>query len=85
MEADAPKDAKQVITGLLAERDPGKTICPSEAARVLGGDDGFRPFMEPVRAAARELIRDGQIDATQHGEVVDLDSAKGPIRLRSRH
>lgn len=29
------------IMELLAARDPGKTICPSDAARALAGDDGF--------------------------------------------
>ena len=41
------------ILGLLAQRDAGKTICPSDAARALADD--FRPLMEPVRRVAREL------------------------------
>ena len=74
--------ARQTIEDLLGQRDPGKTICPSEAARALGGDDGFRPLMPLVRDAARELVADGRVEVTQKGEVVDLDSARGPIRLR---
>jgi len=73
---------EEAILSLLAERDPGKTICPSEAARALGGDDGFRDQMEPVRDAARDLVACGQLEVTQKGEVVDLDAARGPIRLR---
>jgi hypothetical protein len=34
--------ARRAILDLLEQRGEGKTICPSEAARVLGGDDGFR-------------------------------------------
>jgi hypothetical protein len=75
--------ARQAILDLLEQRDPGKTICPSDAARALGGDDGFRPLMDLVRDAAGELVEAGRIEVTQHGEPVDLDRAKGPIRLRA--
>lgn len=76
--------ARAAIRELLGQRAEGRTICPSEAARALGGDDGFRPLMPLVRDAARTLVADGEIDVTQKGEVVDLDSARGPIRLRRR-
>lgn len=77
-------DARRAIRELLDQRAEGRTICPSEAARVLGGDDGFRPYMDLVRDAAREMVADGEVDVTQRGEVVDLDEARGPIRLRAR-
>ena len=76
-------EAEQAILDLLAQRAEGKTICPSEAARALGGDDGFRPLMPVVRDAARTLVAAGRIEVTQGGEPVDLDAARGPIRLRS--
>lgn len=75
--------ARQAILDLLAQRDPGKTICPSEAARALGGDEGFRPLMGLVREAAGELVEAGRIEVTQRGEPVDLARARGPIRLRA--
>jgi len=75
--------AERAILDLLARRDPGKTICPSDAARALGGDDGFRPLMGLVRDAARALVAEQRIEVTQRGEVVDLDSARGAIRLRA--
>jgi len=78
-----PADARQAILDLLADRDPGRTICPSEAARVLGGDDGFRPLMPVVRDAARTLADAGRIEVTQRGRRVDIDTARGPIRLRA--
>lgn len=78
------EDAERAIVDLLARRDPGKTICPSDAARALGGDDGFRPLMPLVRDAARALVARGELDVTQSGEVVDLDTARGAIRLRLR-
>jgi hypothetical protein len=76
-------DARRAILALLEQRDPGKTICPSDAARALGGDDGFRPLMDVVRAAAGELVEGGRIEVTQGGEPVDLGRARGPIRLRA--
>jgi hypothetical protein len=74
-------EARRAIENLLARRDPGKTICPSDAARALGGDDGFRPLMDTVRDAARELVVARRIEVTQKGEKVDLDTVKGPVRL----
>ena len=73
---------EEAIRALLERRGPGKTICPSEAARAVGGDDGFREHMDPVRDAARAMVARGEIEVTQRGEVVDLDAARGPIRLR---
>lgn len=75
-------DAEQAILDLLEQRDEGKTICPSEAARVLGGDVGFREHMDDVREAAARLRDRGAIEVTQGGRAVDPASARGPIRLR---
>ena len=77
-------DAERAILDLLARRDPGKTICPSDAARALGGDDDVRALMPLVRAAAAALVATGAIDVTQRGRVVDLATARGAIRLRLR-
>jgi hypothetical protein len=79
------------ILSLLAERtstgDKAKTICPSEAAKVVGGIETRRDWeglMEPARAAARRLVAQSKIVITQHGAIVDPSTAKGPIRLRLR-
>jgi hypothetical protein len=72
------------IRHLLAVRDAkraGATICPSDAARLVGGDD-WREWMDAAREAARRLVARGEIVVTQRGQVVDLASARGPIRLR---
>jgi hypothetical protein len=83
-----PNPAKQaqlraVILELLARRGPGKTICPSDAARAVAAQD-FRPLMDTARAAAAELVAEGEIEVTQRGKVVDITQAHGPIRLRRR-
>lgn len=68
------------IRTLLRHRDADKTICPSDAARVVGGDD-WRALMPLAREVAAELTADGVIEVRQRGEPVDLSTAKGPIRL----
>jgi Protein of unknown function (DUF3253) len=73
---------EETIEGLLRERDAGKTICPSDAARALAGEGDFRPLMDPVRDRAAAMADDGRLEVTQGGEVVDIASARGPIRLR---
>lgn len=80
---EMPEELDRTIVELLEQRREGATICPSEAARAVGGED-WRPLMEPARDAARRLVEQGRIDVTQRGEVVDLDEARGPIRLRLR-
>jgi hypothetical protein len=74
---------RAAILELLERRGPGKTICPSDAARAVAAAD-FRPLMDTARDAAAELVADGEIEVTQHGEVVDITRARGPIRLRRR-
>ena len=80
--APSDNDIEQTILDLLEQRDPGKTICPSDAARTLGTADGWRELMEPTRQAAARLVETGVVEITQGGEVVDLATARGPIRIR---
>ena len=69
------------IRELVEARGPGKTICPSEVARALAGDESFRPLMPHVREAAAVLAERGEIAVTQRGEPVDARTERGPIRL----
>ena len=66
------------IRALLRKRD-GKSICPSDVARVVGGD-AWRDRMSDVRAVAGDLAGRGVLVVTQKGETVAAD-ASGPIRL----
>ncbi|HEY5820597.1 MAG TPA: DUF3253 domain-containing protein [Propionibacteriaceae bacterium] len=68
------------IRTLLRHRNPDKTICPSDAARVVGGED-WRDAMDAARAVAGVLASTGVVEVRQKGEVVDLTGAEGPIRL----
>lgn len=77
---------RECVLELLVERGPGRSICPSEAARLLGVRMGCRwqELMRPVRTIASNLADDGLIEATQHDRVVDLKDVRGPVRLRLR-
>jgi hypothetical protein len=66
------------IRTLLRKRD-GTSICPSDAARVVGGES-WRDRMEQVRAVAGEMATRGVLVVTQKGEQVPV-TASGPIRL----
>ncbi|AXC13095.1 hypothetical protein ACPOL_3816 [Acidisarcina polymorpha] len=80
---DLDTSLERAILELLQQRGPGKTICPSDAARKVAGES-WRPLMEPTRRVARRLAAAGEIVITQHGMVVDPDQAKGAIRLRRK-
>jgi Protein of unknown function (DUF3253)/Uncharacterized protein conserved in bacteria (DUF2256) len=69
------------ILTLLDIRAANATICPSEAARVVGGEDDWRELMQPARDAARRLQAQGLVVITQKGKAVDPSTAKGPIRI----
>jgi hypothetical protein len=75
---------RDAILALLAARRAGATICPSEAARALAGDDptDWRPLMAPVREAAAVLADEGRVEVTQRGRAVDARAARGPVRVR---
>lgn len=78
------RELEAAVLRLLEGRARSATICPSEAARAVGGDDedDWRPLMEPARSAARRLVAAGEVDIVQKGQVVDPSTAKGPIRVR---
>ncbi|EYR64634.1 hypothetical protein N866_07675 [Actinotalea ferrariae CF5-4] len=77
---------EEAVLALLAARPARATICPSEAARQVVGDDetAWRPLMEPARRAARRLVARGVVEITQRGSVVDPSTARGPVRVRLR-
>jgi hypothetical protein len=72
---------EDAIVELLNARARDASICPSEAAQRVGGEDWQR-LMEPARMAARRLVAQEKVQITQGGRVVDPSRAKGPIRIR---
>lgn len=74
---------RTTILDLARQRGPEKTICPSDAARAVGGDH-WRDLMDTARDVARELARIGDVEITQRGTVLDPDATwRGPIRIRA--
>ncbi|MFD5829798.1 DUF3253 domain-containing protein [Lentzea sp. NPDC060358] len=72
---------EHTILELAAARGPAKSLCPSEAARAVGGEH-WRDLMGPARAIARDLARRGRVVVTSRGEVLSPDEEwRGPIRI----
>jgi len=67
------------IRTLLRHRD-GKSICPSDAARVVGGAQ-WRDVLPVVREVAHELVTQQVVVVTQKGAQIDVQEARGPIRI----
>jgi Protein of unknown function (DUF3253) len=78
---DVDARLERTIDELLDQRRPDASICPSEAARAVDLD-GWRDLMPAARAAAGRLAAAGQAEVTQGGRVVDVATAKGPVRVR---
>ena len=71
------------IDALARHRAPDRTICPSDAARVVGGP-GWRRRMDLVRQVAADMADRQLIEVTQRGKVVAGSNWRGPVRLRKR-
>jgi hypothetical protein len=74
---------EQTILELVEHRGAGKTICPSEVARALGGPqpEAWGRLMQPVRHAAIRLARQDRLSILRKGRVVDPGDFKGVYRL----
>jgi hypothetical protein len=68
------------ILRIAEQRGSDKTLCPSEAARSLGGDT-WRDLMPEARRIAFDLAGEGLVDVTQHGDRVE-PGVRGPVRIR---
>ena len=76
------EDIVAAIFDLLAHRAEGATICPSDAARALAGDEAaWRALMPEVRRVSAALAAQGRLRVTAHGVEVSALEARGPIRL----
>lgn len=75
-------DIEAAILGLLAQRKPESSICPSDAARHLYSADTWRDYMDDVRTVAGKLAQQRVVRITQSDDEVDIASVKGPIRIR---
>lgn len=71
----------RAIEELLDRRRDGASICPSDAARAVD-PDGWRALMPAARDVAGRLAEAGRVQVTQRGRVVDVGTARGPVRIR---
>ena len=76
-------DLSHTILEMLASRDAGKTICPSEVARAIAGQDEkqWRLLMKPIRAEAVRLAGEGRLTIRRKGKIVDPENFKGIYRI----
>lgn len=78
-------NARGTTLSMLASRQPGRTICPSDVAKALtaneepGGTD-WRDKMAEVHAAVDRLVDEGLIRLSWKGEM--LSKRAGPYRIR---
>ncbi len=73
---------RAAILALAHHRGPDSSICPSDAARAVGGEQ-WRDLMDDSRSTALALARGGDVEITQRGDVVDPGQLpRGPIRIR---
>ena len=81
--AATPEALEAEMLRLVAERGPGKTICPSEVARAIGGPhpDGWGPLMQPIRRTAVRLTKEGRVRILRKGRPVDPDDFRGVYRI----
>lgn len=77
-EQDVDERVRACVRALLRHRD-GTTICPSDVARVVGGEH-WRGWMDQVREVVWAMVDEHQVQVLQKGEPVDRD-ARGPIRI----
>ncbi|WP_348645241.1 DUF3253 domain-containing protein [Methylobacterium sp. BTF04] len=74
----------ETILRLVSAREPGKTICPSEVAREIGGPqpEAWSAMMPPVRRVAVQMTKAGQIAILRKGKPVeDPENFRGVYRL----
>lgn len=80
MEPGLEERLRAAVLDLLARRAATSTICPSDAARAVGGST-WRSAMPLAREVAARLADDGVVEVRQRGERVDVRTARGPVRI----
>lgn len=71
----------RTVLALLDRRAPDATVCPSEAARAVGGAD-WRAAMPAVHAAVDGVVADGRVRLRWKG--VAMAVRDGPYRIGRR-
>lgn len=72
----------------IAALAPGKSLCPSDIARALGGThpDQWSRLMPAVRRTAIDMAKSGNLVILRKGKIADPDDFRGVYRLaQPRH
>lgn len=69
------------IRALLRSRQPGRSICPSDIARIVGGTT-WRPLLPAVRQRAVKMAERGELQILRRGRVVRQHLTEGVLRYR---
>jgi len=69
------------LRALLRSRLPGRTICPSDAARIAGGAE-WRALLPLVRDRASLMMQRGQLQILRGGRVTRHRLTDGVLRYR---
>ncbi|TGO04769.1 DUF3253 domain-containing protein [Serinibacter arcticus] len=77
-ETDDDERIAETVRAMVDVRSPG-TTCPSDVARIVGGED-WRALMPAVRRVAEQLVAEGAVVVTQKGEPVPTPW-RGPVRI----
>jgi hypothetical protein len=82
-----------IITDLCSHSGPGRTICPTQAARALcqhqaidgppPGPDDWHAFLPLIRRRAVALAREGRLVIYRKGKPISPDDMRGVCRLGS--
>ncbi len=85
-EKQAKRSLEQVITDLCNAQGPGRTICPTDAAKAFAAersddDLAWRRWLQQVRANAVGMCRKGELVIYRKGKPADPDTFRGVYRL----
>jgi hypothetical protein len=69
------------LRALLRSRDPGRSICPSDVARIVGGT-AWRQLLPLVRDRAVKMAEVGDLEILRRGRVVTRNASEGVLRYR---
>ncbi len=69
------------VRALLRSRQPGRSICPSDIARLVGGTT-WRTLLPVVRARAVKMAERGELEILRRGRVVKSQPTEGVLRYR---
>jgi Protein of unknown function (DUF3253) len=69
------------LRALLRSRQRGRSICPSDVARIVGGPT-WRTLLPVVRDCAVKMTRRGELEILRRGRVVQAKPTEGVLRYR---